>query len=436
MDNISIIYFNNLLRLLNDTVKSCKNDAESYKTFTKIKKGILKSEPFNVRMTGSNMRSLTNIFEKDLVLEKIENVNKGIVFEFLKMYDPFENYGVIIKVDGKLINPFHPFTALNEISVIDSYKENDFIFSIYIYKYKDKCTNKNMVERYKNIIKENLENYFKNKENCYSKINYKLASENSYEMEKLIDSLDDKSIADFIKNNYYKRLVTDYMGSDYDNIYFSKHGDINLNNNEEIIIPVSLATLYISYPYYGLLGIIKNDAGNYTNGVCGRNISSNFISGNIGVHLDSFLSLYRYDEHLFNCIGLERYNLIEACNGNYEHIFRLLDEYGIDYSDNTEEDFSVDESVTADFANGDEEYYNMIISDDIVYSTKVCLGSNAKNISEIDCLSNMNIDSMFSNYTLSDYWKEEATASQQISKEVITSFLDITKSKSNEENKK
>ena len=201
MDNISIIYFNNLLRLLNDTVKSCKNDAESYKTFTKIKKGILKSEPFNVRMTGSNMRSLTNIFEKDLVLEKIENVNKGIVFEFLKMYDPFENYGVIIKVDGKLINPFHPFTALNEISVIDSYKENDFIFSIYIYKYKDKCTNKNMVERYKNIIKENLENYFKNKENCYSKINYKLASENSYEMEKLIDSLDDKSIADFIKNN-------------------------------------------------------------------------------------------------------------------------------------------------------------------------------------------------------------------------------------------
>ena len=436
MDNISIIYFNNLLRLLNDILKTDKNRNEIYKTFTKIKKGILKSEPFNVRMAGTNMTPTNKLFEKDLVLEKIENVNKGIVFEFLKMYDPFENYGVIIKVDGKLINPFHPFTALNEISIIDSYKENDFIFNIYIYKYKNKCTNENMVEKYKNIIKENLENYFKNKENCYSKIHYKLAGEHSYEMEKMIDSLEDSSVANFIQNNWYKSLVTTYIGSDYDSIHFSKHGNIDLNDNEEIIIPVSLATLYISYPYYGLLGIVKNDAGNYTDGVCGRNISNNFISGNISVHLDTFLSMYRYDDHLFNCIGFESHNLVEVHNGNYDLIFKLLDDYGIDYSGDTEEDFSVDESVTADFANGDEEYYNMIVSDDLVYSTKVCLGSNAKNISEIDCLSNMNMDSMFTNYTLSDYWKEEATASQQISKEVITSFLDITKSKSNEENKK
>lgn len=434
MDNISIIYFNNLLKLLVNTLN--KND-EKHKSFIKIKKGVLKSEPFNLRMAGSNMNNTIRLFENNLILEKIEGVNKNIVFDFLKMYDPIKNYGVIIKVNGKIINPLHPFNALKEATFINNYKENDFIFDIYVYKYKHNSFSKNIdvVEKYKNNIRENLHNYFKNKSDCFSEVSYKLITEDSYDMENHLKSINDKLLSNHIKDIWYKSLITNYIATENDYIRFDRKGDINLNDDEELVIPVSLATLYISYPYYGLLGITKNSEGCFTPGVCGRNISNNFLSGNIGVHLDSFASIYYQDEYSFNTIGYENYNLVDIYKG--DDSFSSLLENCVDNADDAE-NYTMEETYTRDEVLENNEYFNMVLNNDLIYSTKVCLGSNAKNISESDCLSNMNMDSMFNSFTLSDHWIEEAIASQEIAKEIISSFLEIYKSNNikNKEEKK
>ncbi len=280
-------------------------------------------------------------------------------------------------------------------------------------KHNSFSKNIDVVEKYKNNIRENLHNYFKNKSDCFSEVSYKLITEDSYDMENHLKSINDKLLSNHIKDIWYKSLITNYIATKNDYIRFDRKGDINLNDDEELVIPVSLATLYISYPYYGLLGITKNSEGCFTPGVCGRNISNNFLSGNIGVHLDSFASIYYHGEYSFNTIDYENYNLVDIYKG--DDSFSSLLENCVDNADDAE-NYTMEETYTRDEVLENTKYFNMVLNNGLIYSTKVCLGSNAKNISESDCLSNMNMDSMFNSFTLSDHWIEEAIASQEIAK--------------------
>ena len=436
-------------------------------------------------------------------IELVENVDSIALLSLLSNYEIGNTYGFIV-INNKTKKMYNPMN----IYAIDDFLED------YLKDYNE--VNYNLVrftypgDEVKNFSSQVLETNFSKLFNLYSAI-----SNNK----KFIEvGVSNKLKSSNCASEAYAKVAQDYnyyisnsrplfrpadLFNDYHNTtrYLSdkkylvdtkKILDENFNKNleyyknTELIIPVSLATRYITYPYYGLIAITGGP-----NDMIGRNLSHNFYSGNINTYSEDSLvnryylifdgDSYDIDEYEYDNISAieiaENMGLDTDCL--YAHTYSF-DGYSIDestylalealsyegkhgevlkecdyetYLDIYDRELEVD-GIDSNFITQDSTYGEIIdalqhdvelidnhecicytytdeeSTDDtaiehngFLYAEKVCLGDNRNDITSLPVLKNMNISSMYYQETLGEWYREEAYNHQTIAQAIIKKFI-------------
>lgn len=450
------ILFRDSLLLLTRTLET--EETNEYKEYSVIPnyEEIWNPKPFTMvdLLSRTSCQKVFKFYmdENPLSLQKLENINPSLLLEILSKYDTTNVYGILVKHQNKVFNPMHVFGINEFLDYIKSVNENDFTFSVYTYMYDEKILNKpNLDESYiKKTMNELAEKYFKYVSSL-KKIRYKVGYNCSLECDE----------------DEYKNAIYAFVSTDSGDILFNKdYQQDSLEENDTFIIPVTMCSNNtMTYPYYGLLAVknsytrikfnyeIRNEYREYPK-VIAKNLSRNFISGNIGESCDGTIFRFSNKSDYEDLLDVDCHRNIEAIRITQARLSDLLESY-IDF-DSNDDDYTSNLLNHLNSENDDSSYYAYLswrkaryhnlsyaeydsaciegLSESNTFEMSVCLGEYSSTKStNIDVLKNMNLDSMYVSRILGPKFIEEAIANQLCAQSIYSSFLEQSK---NDLNKK
>lgn len=328
--------------------------------------------------------------KNNLIIQK-QTINVDTLLDVLEKYDPYTMYGILVKLpDGELMNIMYFSNILKFLYIIEQ-NPNLKSVEVQLFEYKDIDN----VMRTPSMTKKELESYLRDlivsgvsTEDLY--INSSFIDENINTAGKYINKLREYSI--------------NLMGND-ELLYLSqKPKDIM---NKEIFIPVDKIIGDMLLPYYGALAI----TGDSNNRLYGRNLSYNFLSGNIDMH-SSFDNNTNDIFFIFNNIC---YNIDEDTLNDYDAFIEWA-------SENLDESYNYDSL----YDNSNDYIYRkncklLTFNNQYkrVFTDCVCVGSNHTSLEYLDRLTTLNANSTYYPNYLKENFFNEATLHQKFTQKIL-----------------
>ena len=347
--------------------------------------------------TYNDNKEKTEFYFNEMKFEKIKTKAKYIP-TILAKYEAQEYYGVLAKIEKKVFNPMNAFKTINFMKELDKCKEDDIIELIF-YKTNKLETNETKIENLKDKIRNALYFYI------YQKENVKISEE----------------VEEDEKNNAFIKIMKGYNQEIKTEQNIDKEKEL-IGEDKEIILFIDLATSHITFPYYASLGIaLEKHRNDYL--MWARNLSSNFLSGNLIPPVTNYkkLATRTFDENdeELNYYENELFEYDQSlCYSNGD------DNIDLDYLEDIttlekDEDYFINDLVEA------MDYYEGEFIKRASRNNQICFGTEESKIINIDVLENMNLNSMYFENTLGNHFLEEAIAHQKIAQELIKEKYEI-----------
>lgn len=336
-------------------------------------------------------------FLANTLIIKSRNVASNVILDILEEYDPSTMYGILIRFpNNELVNVMYFKNILEFLSVV---KNNPHIKSweVQTFEYIDV----NAVNVFNGNTRET------NLTNLRNLMTSAMAT-----TDKVIDPIhtyDGITNITKFKEMLYNIETFHSLGS-YELLHHT-YDPIEIKNRE-IFVPVDKIVGNMIIPYYGALSITNNGSSLY-----GRNLSYNFLSGNINQHKSM------------------------STNGNEPYLILNNDQYFIDekstytrsafteWFNNNYRGAYMDPDIlftyigrhlkTSPYGNGQEvKLYN---SDDYykIFTSDVCMGTNSSHLEHLDRLNTLNSTSAYyATYLKMDFYME-ATEHQKCSQRIL-----------------